>query len=279
MSVPGLGYGNTAAKFAVPIAHKVQLKSKVTEIDFRNPNNAIVSFSKNGVERKVAAKSVLVTVSLGVLKAGTIKFTPRLPKWKQEVIKGMGFGLLNKCVLQWNDPNAAVWPEQEWIELITPRTENRDSGKWTTFFNPTSLKGLPILVGWAAAENARHMETQTDDEVLVDMMARLKAMFPTITPPDRHIITRWGSEENIRGTYFFKIVGRDFDNDHLQLQRPVNNVWFAGEAAEGFWYGTVNGANISGKKAAKAILDSRRSAISRLVTSIFSIWSTTDDGF
>ncbi len=251
-SVPGVGYGNTAAKVAAPVAHKIQLKSKVTEIDYSNSNgNAIISYTRDGVESEVAAKTVLVTVSLGVLKAGTIKFTPSLPDQKQEVIDGMGFGLLNKCVMQWNNPDAAVWPDNEWFELITPK----DSGKWTNFFNPTSYKGIPMLVGWSAADNARHMETQTDEEVLSDVMMKLKAMFPTITPPDRYVITRWGSEENVRGTYSFKILGRTFNKDVQQLRKAVENVWFAGEATSAVWYGTVNGAYTSGENAAKGMLE------------------------
>jgi len=229
------------------------LKGKVTEIDYSYPNGAIISFTRNGVESKVMAKAVLVTVSLGVLKAGNIKFTPSLPDWKQEVIDGMGFGLLDKCVMQWDNPDAAVWPEEEWIELITPKGEN--SGKWTTFFNPTSSKGVPMIVGWAAADNARYMETQTDEEVQSDMMAKLKAMFPSITPPGRYIITRWGSEENVLGTYSFKIIGRDFSNDSRLLQKTVENVWFAGEATESVWYGTVNGAFDSGRAAAAGMLE------------------------
>ncbi|KAK1739484.1 flavin monoamine oxidase family protein [Skeletonema marinoi] len=243
MSIPGVGYGNTAAKFAAPLAHKIHLKSKVTEIDYSDPNNVIVTFVRNGVESKVMAKTALVTVSLGVLKAGNIKFTPSLPAWKQEAIDGMGFGVMDK----------SVWPDKEWIELITPKGEN--SGKWTTFFNPTSYKGVPMLVGWIAAENARYMETQTDEEVLSDTMAKLKAMFPTITPPDRCIISRWGSEENVLGTYSFKIIGRNFRDDSRQLQKTVENVWFAGEAAAGGWYGTVNGACRSGEAAAKGMLE------------------------
>ena len=253
MSVPGVGYGNTAAKFAASFAQKIQLKSKVTEIDYSNPNGAIISFTRNGIESNVMAKTVLVTVSLGVLKAGNIKFTPSLPDWKQEVINGMGFGLSNKCVMQWNNPDAAVWPNQEWFELMTPRGEN--SGKWTTFLNPTSNKGVPTLVGWAAAENARYMETQTDEEILSDVMEKLKAMFPTITPPDRTIITRWGSEENVRGTYSFEIIGREFGKDQRQLQKAVGNVWFAGEATNpDNWYGTTIGARRSGEVAAKGML-------------------------
>lgn len=44
----------------------------------------------------LAADAVLVTASLGVLKAGSIKFHPPLPQRKQDAIARMGFGILNK---------------------------------------------------------------------------------------------------------------------------------------------------------------------------------------
>jgi lysine-specific histone demethylase 1 len=43
-----------------------------------------------------AADAVLVTVPLGVLKAGTLKFHPALPERKMGAIQRMGFGVLNK---------------------------------------------------------------------------------------------------------------------------------------------------------------------------------------
>lgn len=39
---------------------------------------------------------MLVTVPLGVLKAGSIKFSPPLPQRKLDSIQRMGFGVLNK---------------------------------------------------------------------------------------------------------------------------------------------------------------------------------------
>lgn len=43
-----------------------------------------------------AAEAALVTVPLGVLKAGSISFLPPLPQRKQDAIARMGFGILNK---------------------------------------------------------------------------------------------------------------------------------------------------------------------------------------
>ncbi len=56
---------------------------------------------------------------------------------------------------------------------------------------------------------------------------------------------------NVLGTYSFIIIGRHFEEDDKELRKAVKNVWFAGEATEPTWYGTVNGAYDSGKVAAK----------------------------
>ena len=254
MSVPGVGYGNTAATFAAPFLSKIMLNSKVTEINHKDPNNAIISFTKNGVVSKVAAKTVLVTTSLGVLKAGSITFTPRLPGWKQDTIDNMGFGVINKCAMVWNDTEAVVWPDETWFELITP--DDGTSGKWTTFLNPSRYKGFPTLVGWVGGQDARDIEAQTDDEILDDVMGNLQAMFPTIRRPDRVIITRWGQEENVRGSYCFKTVGRDFSQDAWILGHSVGSLRFAGEATAGSsWYATTVGAWKTGEKAAQEMVD------------------------
>jgi len=43
-----------------------------------------------------AGDAVLVTVPLGVLKKGNLKFDPPLPERKLGAIQRMGFGVLNK---------------------------------------------------------------------------------------------------------------------------------------------------------------------------------------
>jgi len=43
-----------------------------------------------------AGDAVVVTVPLGCLKAGDVRFQPPLPEEKQAAIRGLGYGLLNK---------------------------------------------------------------------------------------------------------------------------------------------------------------------------------------
>ena len=79
--------------------------------------------------------------------AGPSKHTsPNLPAWKQDVIDAMGFGVVNKCIMTWNNDEDYVWPNDElWFILVTP--EDETSGQWTTFFNPSEFKGIPTLTG------------------------------------------------------------------------------------------------------------------------------------
>ena len=49
---------------------------------------------------------------------------PRLPDWKQESIDKMGFGVVNKCIMSWNNDDDYVWPRDKfWYLLVTPDDE------------------------------------------------------------------------------------------------------------------------------------------------------------
>ncbi|KAL7552184.1 hypothetical protein ACHAWF_017992 [Thalassiosira exigua] len=111
-------------------------------------------------------------------------------------------------------------------------------------------KGVPTLVAWIANEDAALAETQSDDEILEDVMRNLRAMFPSITrPSNRVVITRWDQEDTIKGSYSFKKVGRTMSTDRSKLGERVGIMWFAGEATDSF-YGTTEGAWKSGRRAA-----------------------------
>ncbi|KAL9186724.1 hypothetical protein ACHAXT_005962 [Thalassiosira profunda] len=247
--MPGVGFGNVATSIANGVDAEFRLNAQVTEIDHEG-DDVILSYEVDGVARQVTARTALVTVSLGVLKAGTISFRPELPASKRDAIDGMGYGLLNKAVMYWSDEDDIVWPNGEWFELVTP--EDESSGVWTSFFNPSEMKGgVPNLIGWIAGNEAEAMEEQSDEEIMSQIMANLRLMFPDIREPDEVIITRWGQEEHFRGSYSFNVVGRDFNDDAANLREPVGNVWFAGEATNtDGWHATTLAAWESGERAA-----------------------------
>ena len=84
------------------------------------------------------------------------------------------------------------------------------------------------------------MERQTDDEVVEEVMANLRAMFPDIKNPDDVIVTRWGREKHVLGAYSFPSPGQDFYQDIETLAQTIGKLHFAGEATTNDGWATVS---------------------------------------
>ncbi len=62
------------------------------------------------------AAQVLITLSLGALKAVSVCFVPELPAAKREAIGRLSIGTLNKCYLKFPE---AFWDEDaDWLEYL-----------------------------------------------------------------------------------------------------------------------------------------------------------------
>jgi len=85
----------------------VMLNQAVSRISIPQDASAQPPVQVETVDGKIFAGShVIVTVPLGVLKAGTITFDPPLPTSKQDVIKRIGIGSVEKVVMTFKN---AFW--------------------------------------------------------------------------------------------------------------------------------------------------------------------------
>lgn len=193
------------------------------------------------------AEQVLVTVPLGVLKAGSIRFTPDLPAAKQAAIDALGMGVLNKCYLRFEAP---FWPQDaDWLEYI-PATH----GAWTQWVSFWRAARKPVLLGFNAADQGRAIEALSDEHIVDSAMQTLRAMFgPRIPDPVGHQLTRWARDPFAHGAYSYNPVGST-PRLRKALAAPLaGRVHFAGEATHAKHYGTAHGAYLSGLIAARAI--------------------------
>ena len=189
----------------------------------------------------ITADRVIVTVPLGVLKAGTITFDPPLPEAKRDAIKRLGFGLLNKVVLAFDKP---FWPES--TPMIGLVGNNQPV---TDLVNGLVFAGKPLLVGLRGGQAAWSRESLSDQEAVAELITAIDAPTPTGS-----IVTRWGTDQFARGSYSFIAVGSSPDDMHA-LGEPVGErLLFAGEATNPEWFGTVHGAYLSGQREADRIL-------------------------
>jgi polyamine oxidase len=256
-------FGKVAHNFchAPPQASRIRTCSRVVGVDnfgADHPEFPVATYVVGGgndgatttaTTRALRARTVLVTVPLGVLKAGTINFVPPLLEEKLAAIKAMGYGTMNKCILSWYNGSAPVWPEEDtWFMLIV--LEEETSGTWTSFFNPLLLMGRPTLVLFAAKDDATAMEDQLDKDVLEGMMANLRAMFPDVPDLDVAHIMQWGKVEDFLSAHSYPILGRDIAEDMGILSEAYGRLYFVGEATAGGNWGRTMGAWNTGEEQA-----------------------------
>jgi monoamine oxidase len=215
----------------------------------RNAPVATIQWNAKGTRtilrggQSFVADRVVVTVPLGVLQRGDIRFDPELPKDKIGAIERLGMGLLNKVFLRFDRP---FWPtDLDWHELL-----KEDPGKWSQWVSYAKT-GAPVLLGFSGADSSQRVEALDDRAIASDCMSALRDMFGANIPgPLSAQCTRWSQDPFAFGSYSFNPVGSS-RADRAALARPEANgvLRFAGEACSDNYPGTVHGAYLSGQAA------------------------------
>lgn len=221
----------------------VILNQKVTQIHY-NKNGVDIDTQNNHYH----ADYVIITVPLGVLKAGDIKFTPALPKEKQESINHLNMGVYDKVYLLFNRP---FWDKQaEWIGYVPPNPNDQP----IDIMNYYKFLKQPILLIFTGGTLARTMENWDDKKIISFLMDDLRKIYGnTIPEPSSYVITRWNNDPFSHGSYSYLPVGSDVQN-YRTLAAPVDNqLFFAGEATSRNDPATVHGAYEAGVRAANEV--------------------------
>lgn len=232
------GFGPIIAQLAQGL--DIRLSEPVTAIA-PVPKGVKVTTSRGSHE----ADCAIVTLPLGVLQSGGIRFAEPLTRKRQRAIDGLGMGLLNKCVLRFD---RVFWPaEMDWIDFLGPKETLW--GDWTSYLAAT---GQPVLVGFNAARMAEEVEALDDRDTAASAVEALRAMFGASVPdPIGSQTSRWRQDPFALGAYSFIAVGTS-RKDRKALFGPDwdGRILFAGEAASRDQPSTVHGALITGREAA-----------------------------
>lgn len=200
-------------------------------------------------DAEFTADRAVVTVPLGVLKAGTIVFEPPLPDAVAGPIGRLGMGVFNKVFLQ--------FPERFWGEdAYVIRALGEAGEHWHSWYDVSAVSGIPTLLTFAAGPFGRRMQTLPDRDVAADAVRTLRTLYgDAVGEPRAHWVTHWGADEFSVGSYSHLALGSSH-HDHDELAGPVDGVLhFAGEATWGDEPATVGAAYYSGHRAAERILD------------------------
>ena len=195
---------------------------------------------------RFCAEQVLVSLPLGVLKSESVCFRPALPPDKVGAFERLHVGLLDKIFMAFPE---CFWPEdseffgQIGAELIE------------SVLNLKKFNGKNCLAVFISGGKAEQLETEDLTLIAQRIMVELRGLFgPSIPDPDQVVMTRWRQDPFALGSYSSVPVGSS-RADRTTLGRPIGSrLFFAGEATEPGFPGTVHGAFMSGERAAQEML-------------------------
>lgn len=234
---PG-GYAQVADYLARGLS--VKLDQVVKQVDW-GPGGVRVT-TQTQVWR---ARCSVVTLPLGVLQSGSVRFTPALPAAQQSALGGLKMGLLNKLVFTFPK---AFWPGsyQHFANL------SEETGVLGEIANLQNLYGRNGLLLFLAGRPAWQRESWNDGQLRQEAWQVLQRLFAGAISPTAFRVTRWGADPFARGSYSYLPPGVS-PRLRSALAEPQPPLFFAGEATHEEMSATVHGAHLSGQRAAAEV--------------------------
>jgi hypothetical protein len=229
---------------------RVRTHHRVTAIE-RHRNGVVVHCAVPGKrkQRRLHGSHVVVTVPLGVLKAGAIRFDPRLPRPKRRAISRVGFGVFEKVAMVFDEP---FWSDATHTHMLF--ISDHVPFELPLFIDLNRISGVPGLVAFAAGRGGRQLQPLDPDARLALTLNRLTEILGRDVPqPAGWKTTDWHASRFTRGAYSTIPLGSSL-TDLDVLAKPVGGrILFAGEATH-HRLGYADGALSSGVREAKRLL-------------------------
>jgi monoamine oxidase len=243
------GIGAFVARRLAGPAGNIRLATPATRVAWSGPGGRVRVETPDGT---VTADACVVTVSTGVLAGGGIVFDPPLPVATQKAIDGLPMGLLTKLAL----------PARGADRLGLPSTCSLQSRVAVAEEPMMSLLcwpfGRPHIVGFVGGPGAWALAADGPGAVEDFARAQLRGLLGA--DADRALgpgmVSNWADDVEFRGSYAFATTGNAGARAALGVPVGDGHLVFAGEAvcADGL-AGTVGGAWLSGRRAARIVAD------------------------
>ncbi|MEM6374898.1 MAG: NAD(P)/FAD-dependent oxidoreductase [Pseudomonadota bacterium] len=236
------GLGSVVASLAEGLP--ISLNTTVKAVDWSG-TGVSVETSKGTIK----AGACLITVSTGVLAASKIRFTPELPEWKQQAAHDIPMGLLIKVPMLFDGARLGL-TENNWVTYELP---DEQAGEGCFFIAwPCSHDYVFGNIGGQFGWDLYAEGQKAVLDYAMEQMIRLVG-----SDARKHFIkgfaTDWADNPLTLGAYGAVRPGASDARKRLSKQ-VGDRLFFAGEATHKRVPALVNGAYLSGRKAAKQMV-------------------------
>ncbi len=236
------GIGGFCARVLAPLAGDIRLGAPVVSVNW----DGLVTVAT--ARESFQARSCIVTVSTGVLAAGTIGFTPPLPAATRDAIAGLPMGLLSKVAVEGD------WPDRLGMAPGTSIRQRVPARYAPTMSFHCWPSGHNYVSGFVGGPTAWALARAGDDA----MRDFVRARFADLLGADaaaritKITLSGWGTDPLHLGAYCYARPGAAGARAVLGTPLGDGRLIFAGEATrtDGL-AGTVGGSWLAGEEAAR----------------------------
>jgi monoamine oxidase len=250
------GYGPLATfllQRAQSVGARIRYGHVVRAIDWSS-DRVRVDFDHAGARGSLAARRVVITLPLGVLAArGDDGVTISPPLGVHALgMEQLAMGQVVKVV--------GCFSEPAWLEYAPADLHFVHAGPWSGFptFWLRSDGHMHQLVAWAGGPRAQRLALSSSDALAARMLAEFSSLLGMPIPRleaalQHHHFHDYAHDPFARGAYSYTRVGGSVAA--ARLAQPVRDLlYFAGEATDAVYEGSVAGALLSGERAADEIV-------------------------
>jgi monoamine oxidase len=234
------GLGALIAKLADGLP--VQLSRPASLIDWSERNRIEIRTTKG----LLVARTVIVTVSTGVLMSDKLKFEPELPRRYLDAIEKLRLGSYDHIALEL--PGNPLVLQRD--ELVFEK-----AGSARTAAILANISGTALCTIEVAGKFGADLAASGEPEMVSFALDWLTGLYGADIRKavKRTSATRWNHEPWTLGAFSAAAPGGQWAR--AALAEPVRDrIFFAGEATHETLWGTVGGAWASGERAADAVL-------------------------
>jgi len=196
----------------------IQFEKIVTKIIQNSTTNKVTVTTKTG--ENYEADYVIVTIPLGCLKRNLIQFSPELSEKKKNAIKTLGFGTLDKIVIEFTEN---FWDNTNVIQIM-----NNPLNAFNfiiNFFKVANKNTLVFLIGGYGKYYSLY--NNTNEKIIDDVVAFLKTIYKGKNiQSKKYLITRWSNDEFAYGSYTSYAPGSTPEMVK-EFSQPEGRIYFA----------------------------------------------------
>ncbi len=235
----GEGYGSIVARHNANVP--VMLNTVATKVDWSRKYVSVETSAGT-----IQTRTVLLTVSTGILAANRIKFIPQLPNSKVESFSAIPMGYYDHITLQFTEDVFGLVPNGYFLQKVEP------GRKSYAVLTNASGSGLAYCdVGGNFAQQLQQESEKYRVNYVLDDLASLlgnqvKRAFV------KGAATSWGLDHWTLGSYASASPG-NYSMREVLCEPVAEKVFFAGEACHPTQWATVGGAYLSGQSTAQDI--------------------------